>query len=321
MEWEFGPLFAKAKLYAGRANEEKIDSALFGFWMSLCTELLARSALARIHPVLIADPTSEANIHYVFGINPKSNPRSVHAKTVFARCAVFIEKFNDSMAGHCLLLADRRNKELHGGDAAFEGIDPASWLPRTYEIFSVLLSHCDLSLEDLLGKDHASGAEKMLDDRGASIEKDVKDRISHHKKQYEALSGEEKAEKAGKAAKAITKWLGMTPLGRSADCPSCGFAGALHGESINRGPVQISDDNGTIIREVRVLPNKFGCVVCSLHLDGFKEITIAGLGGIFTSTEEEDPVEFFGIDPEEYVDVDKIVQEYYAEEMYGYQNE
>lgn len=321
MEWEFDPLFAKAKLYASRANEEEINSALYGFWMSLCTELLARAALSKIHPVLIADPTNEANIYYVFGVNPKANPRSVHAKTVFARCAVFIEKFTDNMAGHCLLLADRRNKELHGGDAAFEGIAPATWLPRTYEIFKVLLEHMGLNLEDLLGAEQAAGAEKMLDDRGAAIEKEVKDRVSKHKKDFSGLTGDQKSEITAKAAKAMAKWLGMTPLGRSVDCPSCGFAGALHGESINRGPIKISDEDGTMTREVRVLPNKFRCAVCSLHLDGFTELTHAGLGNIFTSMEEEDPIEFFGIDPEEYVDVEKIVQEYHAEEMYGWQNE
>src|SRR5690606_13996241 len=131
MEWEFDPLFAKAKLYGQRAHDEHLDSALFGFWMSLCTELLARAALAKIHPVLLADPTGEGNMHYVFGIVPKTNPKSVHAKTVFARCSIFVERFTDQMSAHYLTLADRRNKELHGGEAAFEGIDPASWLPKT----------------------------------------------------------------------------------------------------------------------------------------------------------------------------------------------
>ncbi len=321
MEWEFDPLFAKAKLYAQRAHEENLDSPLFGFWMSLATELLARAALARIHPVLLADPTAEGNIHYVFGIVPKQNPRSVHAKTVFARCSVFIEKFTDQMSGHCLLLADRRNKELHGGDAAFEGLDPATWLPKTYEAFDVLLTHIGSSFHGLLGKEHGAIAASMLKDRREHIEKDVKDRISNARKEFEQLKGEEKTSRAGKTEVAMKQWLQKNPLGRPADCPSCGFAGALHGESLNRGPAKVSEDDGLLVREVRVLPTKFRCGVCLLKLDGYQELLQAGLGKVFTSSEEEDPVEFFGIDPEEYIDIEKVVNEYMAEEMYGYQNE
>ena len=44
----------------------------------------------------------------------------------------------------------------------------------------------------------------------------------------------------------------------------------------------------------------------------------AGLGSIYTTTEDEDPIEFFGIDPEEYVDVEKLVRDYHED---GYMNE
>jgi hypothetical protein len=77
MEWESESLYAKAKLYARRAHNESVDSSLFAFWMSLALELLARSALAQIHPVLLADPREQDNIHYAFGINPKNPPKSI----------------------------------------------------------------------------------------------------------------------------------------------------------------------------------------------------------------------------------------------------
>jgi hypothetical protein len=113
MDWASEKLFAKAKLYGERAHEQRIDSPLFGMWMSLCLELLSRAALSKIHPVLLADPREEGNIHYSFGVNPKTNPRSIQAKTVFARCSIFVPDFTDQMAAQCLIIADRRNKELH----------------------------------------------------------------------------------------------------------------------------------------------------------------------------------------------------------------
>lgn len=111
MDWTSDALYNEAKLYAERAHNEDPDSALFGFWMSLSLELLARAAIAQIHPVLLADPQQQDNIQYAFGINPKSAPKSIQAKTLFARCSVFIEGFTDKMSGHCLIMADRRNTE------------------------------------------------------------------------------------------------------------------------------------------------------------------------------------------------------------------
>jgi len=321
MEWGFDALYGKAKLFAQRANAEKLDSALFGVWMSLCSELLARAALAKIHPVLLADPTNEGNIHYVFGVNPKSNPKSVQAKAVFSRCSVLVKGFTDRMAGLCLVLADRRNKELHGGHAAFEGVEATTWLPHTYEVFDVLLKHIGVSFEDFLGKEHAAVALGMLKDQREHVEKEVKERISKFKKDFDGLDGKTKGERIAKTEAALKVWMKKNPLGHSHDCPSCGFAGALHGESLNRGPVKINEDEGTIKREVRVLPNKFRCGVCGIKLDGYQELLQAGLGKVFTTEEDEDPIEFFGIVPEDHVDIDKIIEEHYAEEMYGYQNE
>lgn len=42
------------------------------------------------------------------------------------------------------------------------------------------------------------------------------------------------------------------------------------------------------------------------------------LGDIYTVEEIEVPIEFFGIDPEEHVDIEKIIQNYHDEE---YNNE
>src|SRR5690348_11746863 len=108
MDWASEALYNKAKVFAERAHDQPIDSALFAFWMSLTIEMLARAALAKIHPALLADPREPENIQYVFGITPKTPPKSIHAKTVFARCSVFVDGFTDRMSGHCLIMADRR---------------------------------------------------------------------------------------------------------------------------------------------------------------------------------------------------------------------
>ncbi len=77
------------------------------------------------------------------------------------------------MSAHCLIMADRRNSELHSGAAAFENIDNSAWLPATYEVVEVLLKHVGVGFEDFLGEEQADVAIKMLKDRREHIKKEV----------------------------------------------------------------------------------------------------------------------------------------------------
>ena len=287
--------------------------------MSLALELLARSALAAIHPVLLADPREQDNIHYAFGINPKNPPKSIPAKALFARCSVFIVGFTDKMSGHCLIVSDRRNAELHSGSAAFEGIDNSKWLPETYEVMQVLLTHLKRDFKDFIG-DHSDVALETLKGRRDNMKREVLEKIASAKKAFEGLSPEEKVTVNETAATMIAAWMKGTRLRKECICPACANKAVIGGETVSRSPVRIDEESNSITRQVRVLPNKLRCPFCKLTLNSFQEVNVAGLGNIFTIEEEQDPVEFFGIDPEEYVDIEEIVNKY-AEDYFGYNNE
>lgn len=319
MDWASDTLYNKAKLFAQRAHNEPVNSALFAFWMSLCLELLARSALAHVHPVLLADPKEPDNLHYAFGIVPKGIPRSIAAKALFARCSIFIEDFTDKMSGHCLIVADRRNSELHTGAAAFEGIDNAKWLPTSYEVMQVLLVHLGRDFKDFLGN-HSEVALEIIKDRRDTIKKEVHDKLSAAQKLYENLSLEDKATRDRSAPAIITSWMQGTKLRRECPCPACKKVSVMGGETVSRSPVKIDEDDNVIRREVRVLPNRLHCPYCGLSLVSYQELKEADLGGIYTLAEEEDPIEFFGIEPEDYIDVEDVVRRY-GEGMAEYQNE
>ncbi|TLU70633.1 hypothetical protein [Lichenicoccus roseus] len=318
MDWAFEALYNKAKLYARRAHDEPMNSALMGFWMSLSLEILARAALAHVHPALLADPREPDNTHYAFGIIPKGVPKSIQAKAVFARCSVFIKDFTDKMSAHCLIMADRRNSELHSGAAAFENIDNSSWLPATYEVVEVLLRHVSRNFKDFLTADHAKFVENILKDRRDNLKREVQEKVAKAKKFYLNAPDDWKTEKAEAFAAKLDLYVKSSKLRRKWQCPSCDMTAAMAGEAIGRSPARIDPDEVTITREVRVLPNSFQCPYCRLSLNGFQEMKEAGLGAVYTVEEEEDPIEFFGIVPEEHVDVDKIVENYYRDE---YDNE
>ena len=287
--------------------------------MSLALELLARSALAAIHPVLLADPREQDNIHYAFGINPKNPPKSIPAKALFARCSVFISGFTDKMSGHCLIISDRRNSELHSGSAAFEGIDNSKWLPETYEVMQVLLTHLKRDFKDLIGE-HSDVALETLKDRSDSIRKEVFEKIANAKKAFEHLSSEDRDNVLATAIPLTASWLKSSRLRKECTCPACGNKALIGGETVSRSPVRIDEESNSIIRQARVLPNRFRCPFCKLTLNSFQELNTAGMGNIFTIEEEQDPIEFFGIDPEEYVDVEQLISKY-AEDHFGYNNE
>lgn len=94
----------------------------------------------------------------------------------------------------------------------------------------------------------------------------------------------------------------------------------MGGEIVSRSPVKIDEDDNVIRREIRVLPNRLRCAYCDLSLVSYQELKEADLGGIYTTAEEEDSIEFFGIEPEDYIDVEDVVRRY-GEDMADYQNE
>ena len=59
MSWERDPLFAKSRLFFGRAFDLPRDDPQFGLWCAFGLELLARAALASVSPTLLAEPDDD----------------------------------------------------------------------------------------------------------------------------------------------------------------------------------------------------------------------------------------------------------------------
>jgi hypothetical protein len=65
-------------------------------------------------------------------------------------------------------------------------------------------------------------------------------------------------------------------------------------------------------------PKKFECKVCGLEVVGSQALRVADLSDQLVSEETNNPVEFFGIDPMDYIDQDDLRKALYEEE---YNNE
>ena len=164
--WDSDTLLAKAELYAAKTIEASRDDWEFGLWASLSFEFLARAALAKISPTLLADTKHKwQHLYYALGHSPSTEryvSRSISTGEVLDRLHEILPAFNKELKDAALTLAERRNAELHSGDMTFKQSAPDVWLPRYYEASKVLLYSLGKDLKWLFGPDEADAAEKLL---------------------------------------------------------------------------------------------------------------------------------------------------------------
>lgn len=181
-----------------------------------------------------------------------------------------------------------------------------------------MLVHLGVSFADYLGNEHAATAIEMLRDRRETVKREILERIRRAKAFFDHLSKEELTRRNDQSKIVFRERPHERSVHREIKCPACGSPAVMTGEIVGRGPVRIDERNTAIEREVRVLPTKLRCPHCELKLDGFQEMRQAGLGSVYTVDESEDPIEFFGIDPSDYIDPDEFIRQHFGPE---YDNE
>jgi len=309
MSWSEEDLWQKAKLFISYASDFDREDSLFALWSVLGLELLARAALAHVHPCLLADIRNNdemgENLLHACGIPSEQEPVSVKAKTVFARCTRVVKDFGPAEKLFCNELMRRRNVELHTGAPVLEEYSTSEWLARYYAVAQLLLVHLGRSLADLFGTSEAKVADEMIRAADDKLKKVTLDAISAKKKEFAALSEVEQARRRADS-KNGAKPVGAALLARMGDysrsekCPSCGETCRISGKGVQAGTPKL-DEDGDVVINVTVMPVKLECKCCGLLLDGHAQLHAAGLGGQFTSKEVQDPVEFHNIDLGEYL--------------------
>ena len=289
MNWERDELLAKARLFAERGMEVERDSGLVPFWCTLSLELLARAALAHIHPVLLADPQQGENLLYAFGY-PATNPRSIQTKTVLSRCQVVVERFTKAEEEFCASLLFLRNEELHTGTAAFENLPTSQWLVKFFYACQILLEHMGLDLSDLLPPDEVGPAQMMLNADAESVRSEVLEAIGRARSDFLALDGTEQERLetlADEDARDRRAHEGMIT-----SCPACQNQGIVDGEILRATDPHLVGD--LLKWETVILPTSFQCTACGLVLNGFNRMEAASIGGQHTLEHWEDPVDYYG---------------------------
>ncbi|HSZ34653.1 MAG TPA: hypothetical protein VK772_15160 [Puia sp.] len=297
-DWSYDSLYKKARIYIERALMADRNSSLFPLWSSLSLELLGRATLAKIHPVLIADPQSGSFILHAFGFSKsKEIPKTIGAKTVFLRLQIICPDFTEENEQFCQAFINMRNEELHTGTPVFEGYSTNAWLTSYYASIKSLLNHQGKSLSEFLGSVEATIAEQMIAERKEELVGKVNQLIKKHRDEFDALNTETKGKRKEANELLLRNFITKEKLyerHKIINCPSCTSTSLIIGTFISKSEPKVHED--LVIVRNNILPVELKCFCCHLNLIGNGELSVVDLGGQFALEEMFDPVQYYGIE-------------------------
>ncbi|MCP8711798.1 MULTISPECIES: hypothetical protein [Streptomyces] len=299
LPYDHKSLWVKAKLFINRAMDDdgcrSFDEQ--ALWASLSLELLAKAALARVNPLLIAEPTEDgANLLMASGLmEGDARFTSVKAKTLFTRCQRSFKPFNLAEAAK---ITNARNEYLHGGGIGFASLPPHAWWPRYWAQAVILISALDMEIGDFVGSDreavvdaHLSQNAKNIEHRTEALIERAKQRLSQYR------SGTLPARIAAEWKPGSVDVDAGLKYRTVETCPACGAEGRLEGDTVSDTDYyyeQVSEEDYDVTVSVTVDADYFSCPTCQLVLNGYELIVQAGLPDSFET--EGDPDDF--IEPE-----------------------
>ncbi len=302
-------LWTKAKLFLNRAMDD--DSRSFdeqALWAALALELLAKAALARVSPLLIAEPNEEGtNLLIATGL-VKGDARfaSVRAKTLMARCHKAFKPFDQAEA---MKIINGRNEYLHSSGAGFMAIPPHAWWPRYWAQAAVLITALDRDIDDLVGSDREPMVIKYLEQNTKNIEQRAEallERAKQRRQQW--LDGRLPAKIAAewKSGQYLSATMAHS---EAATCPAYGSTGLLEGEEVvdeqlhypqvsggYSGEEADSDYLDGVWVELTIAADYFSCQGCQLVLNGYDLLKQVDLNIDFNV--EGDVDQYIGQEPE-----------------------
>ncbi|HSD37756.1 MAG TPA: hypothetical protein VLC92_09615 [Rhodocyclaceae bacterium] len=292
------PLFQKARAYIHRALGRKSSGDLdeYQLWASLALELLGKAALSSVHPSLVADPTHFQSLFAASGIHIATDVKTIAAHTLFERLRHLSAGFDESVKTFCNNISQRRNAELHSGEAPFRTMKLDAWEARYWHACQQILDIMDSSLDEWLGADKAKAPKDILDHAQKAVAAAVTVRIETAKITFLARKKKEQAdalaEASGKSAYHYRNLFKlMSDHEWEATCPACGGKAFLAGVQVSEEISETNPDEFGGVWEMvekSFVAEEFHCPVCDLVLNSHDEIRAAGLPEDHSETEERE---------------------------------
>lgn len=295
--WDAQALYDKAERYMQNAARLDSDSWEYALWSSLALELLARAALANVHPALLADSERHgASLISALGFEPvekKFSPKSIPVSEVFKRLTFLVPDFFAEHESFGVQHTGRRNAELHSGELGFDGVRGASWQPRFYQTCAALLKSMGMSLKDFVGKEEANAAEALIEAASDEKAKAVLGDVEAHQKVWNAKDDKERTTLADQAVVWATR-----QDGHRVNCPACQSASLVTGVPVAAAVRTLQGDE--IVERQEYLPDRFECIACGLKIAGLSRLVVVDLSDRYTNTQTYDAAEFYAEEPDEW---------------------
>jgi hypothetical protein len=317
MSWETVPLWAKSKLFFEYAFQIPRDDPRFGLWCAMGLELLARAAVSKISPTLLAEPDSEhKQLLHALNLGSEKVPRkSINTSQVLKLCQILVSDFTSDDAKAATAIINCRNDELHTGSSAFMIYTAQKWIAGFYRCCQTLTKFLDYDLVDLLGEDEAEIAAKVLSQAEADVRQMVNSKVAAHKRVFDSRSQEEKDILFAESEKKLSQLVYLRH--HRVSCPSCSGPATVQGDRFGRE--SRDDDEDEVVVRQSILPSSFTCDNCNLTLNGYAELCVVGLGDPYTRTTRYSPESYYGMVAEDQIDA--IVEERIHDMFSEYDNE
>jgi hypothetical protein len=279
-------LYAKSKVYIGRALAARDRKSMdeYQLWASFALELLGKSALAAVHPCLIADPQSPASLFAAAGMSIGTDIKTIIAKTLFERLTHVSKRFDKKTQEYCLNMSLKRNAELHSGELPFEAAIQSAWEGRFWHTAEIVLEMKRQTIESWLGANDAKAPKELLAAYTHAVSQAAKVRIETAAEIFAALPKAEREERHARAARLETwemyrKFRLLSDGIWETQCPACSskafLAGVKYSEDVS--PDQEGAEPYEDIVDIYYVSEEFTCPSCGLTLDSRDEIEAAGL--------------------------------------------
>jgi hypothetical protein len=274
--------WVKSQLFLNRALES--DAARSEgerrLWASVALEQLAKWALAKTSPTLIADSTKTDGdqLFRALGLREGGPYVSVTASTAFKRCAAIYRPFNEKDA---ISFTNAGNEYLHGTEVALLNLSAEAWWSRFWSLVNVLLAAHHQVFDELVPasrraeiEGHLARNAKRLEHQCEVAIKAARRNLARYREGHMLADEARRWEQGG-------LYLGRGFLYESeVPCPACGDYGTAEGENARREDVVWSDDPdevaaGVVI--VTIAPEFFSCPTCHLVLESIELIEQAKL--------------------------------------------
>lgn len=317
MSWDKDSLLTKSKIFFEKASQEDKEQIFFGLFCAMGLEVLARAAVSKVSPTLLAEPDKEQQnlLHALDLASAKGQRKSIGTAQVLNLCRILIIEFTDENLKAASAIINRRNEEVHTGSAAFIEYKTHQWVEGFYKCCKVLAEFLGETLESLFDEEEAKMAQVIIAGTEAKVLEKVKSLIAAHAKVFESKDDAERAELKAEAEKQ-GELLSHSKHHR-VECPACKSVATVQGDVYGKDQIENAEDE--IIVRQNVIPTKFACPACGLKLNGYRELVVSGLGAHFTHRTHFTPAEYY--DMEEYDDEEMAIRYAEASGSFHYSND